>query len=185
MSLEIQNDKINSFFFQYMLFIFDVNGVLCKAIKKSKATFRPGLRELFDVIAKEDDIKVAFWTSKMIHNGEPLIKNVLEQAGHPEIFDKAVFRWYSTECTRSPTIADPYAVVKDLRRVWKKFPQYSQDNTLLLDDDRYKAGAYAESNLLLIPAFIGDKSDRVLFNLSQQMKNLQPNSIAFAKEVDL
>lgn len=158
-----------------ILLIFDINGVLCKSYGKGKASLRPGLRKFFKTIERWVDegwIQIAFWTSKMEHNGRMLLNKILYEAEIDE--NIAQFVWFNTDCTPCPTLDDPYAVIKDLEKVWERFPRFNAKNTYLIDDTTSKAGKYAKDNLLWIPAYEGTRmsSDNELEVLADRLSRL-------------
>lgn len=126
-----------------MLVIFDLNGTLCATSFRSAARtrarapdgkartkyywIRPGAHRLVRSLLERGD-EVAVWTSCPARNAEPLALGVLGE----ELYAQVRFVFAREQCT---LVGDGmYGSKKDLRAVWRQFPQYDVTNTVLVDD---------------------------------------------------
>lgn len=137
------------------LIVFDLNGIFAKTQGKGKYSVRPHLAEFtlaVDHLISQGDIEIAFWTSKPEDNGKPILEGILGQT----LLKKALFTWYRDECT--PVIIDgnPYHTRKDLRRIWARYPQYTERDTYLVDDSPSKCADFP-NNLIQAPPYLGPR----------------------------
>jgi hypothetical protein len=87
---------------------------------------------------------VAVWSSAMRHN----VNNVINDALTPEQKNSLKFIFSQSECNVVSPHPDPEVVKKNpkkdllekpLAKVWAQYPQYTAENTLLIDDSKLKA----------------------------------------------
>lgn len=155
-----------------ILIVLDLNGVLCHSVT-SRASPRPYLLSVFQCMQKlhdEGKARFAIWTSKMQHNALPIIERLLETAGMQSLMPKLLFCWYAPECT----IMHDYTRTKNLERIWNLFPEYTAQNTYLVDDTPSKIGKYL-NNLVSIPTYDGPQKmpyDCALLNLCDELEKL-------------
>ena len=137
-----------------ILLILDVNGILVwrelmgggsKAHPKSntpgfrtvghfRVWDRPHIGEFLDFVFSH--FKVAIWSSTRRDNLEPIVSHILGL----ERMSELVFLWDQRHCTREDRPTETFPLfLKDLRKVWKEFPQFAKGRTILVDDDRPKA----------------------------------------------
>jgi hypothetical protein len=92
---------------------------------------------------------VAVWSSAALVNVLPLVKRTFGDARS----DSLVFVWDQDKCgmeKREGKTTRPL-FVKELTKVWKEYPQYSNGNTILIDDDILKA-RYNPPNTAIHPS---------------------------------
>ena len=139
-----------------MLLILDLNKVLVHR-RKRRRTFhtRPFAKEF--ILGMSQRFQVAVWTSCSQKNGQQIVQSLFDDID-------LLFAWYCDRCVRTLVPiggykADTTAIetftatsiedredleetkiisLKPLMSVWTEFPQYSQCNTLLLDDSAEK-----------------------------------------------
>lgn len=128
------------------LLIFDVHGVLGYRIPFQKNTFnrafitRPHCQEFLEFCFQH--FEVAVWSSA-------LMKNVtLTMFGGSGEDNSPLFVWSQAEITdMSPIASFKKATrplhLKDMRRVWERYPSYDSSNSLLLDNDLEKCAVSA------------------------------------------
>jgi hypothetical protein len=124
------------------LVVLDLNGVLCNQNGK----VNDGVDEFFAFLASKDYV-AAVWTSKMEHNGRLILDKLAARLGR---YPPLLFEWFRPHCTPGPIPDNPYATFKDLQNVWNNYPQYGPHNTVLVDDDEYKAGAWKQNLVLCV-----------------------------------
>jgi len=149
-----------------MLVIFDLNGTLCSTSFRSHANtraraadgkartkyywLRTGVQSFLQGLL-DNGYEVAVWTSCPARNAEPLALGVLGD----ELYAQVKFVFGRDQCT---LVRDgKYGSKKDLRRVWRQFPQYHQGNTLLVDDSLDKVVQY--NNYIPIEEYDPDDDD--------------------------
>lgn len=93
---------------------------------------RPGLAELratLTYLCERDFIEVATWTSRKREASARMVEAVFPANGRPF---PLLFSFTRDRCLEHHT--RDTEVLKDLRTVWDTFPEYSLDNTLIVDD---------------------------------------------------
>jgi len=138
-----------------VLIILDINYVLGKCQTATRFSPRPGVNDFLIKLTNlvvQEKIDVAFWTSKPKETAEPILHDLVSQA----LLEKTLFMWYRDSCT--PTVIDgnPFHTIKDLGKVWRSFPQYTQKNTYLVDDTPSKCPEYP-GNLIVAPPYLGPR----------------------------
>lgn len=103
---------------------------------------RPGLRELMSYSFQNFD--VAIWTSAEAQNTPPVL--VDRYICGPEN-RKTVFVWSREGMQKDLNGQDRNATLKDLQHVWNFYPQYSESNTVLIDDTVTKARLQPDNHL--------------------------------------
>lgn len=178
------------------LLILDINGVLCcKVSKDSKIgdalellvlnaytiIMRPGYREFLDFCYK--NYTVAFFSSTTYSNASVILEKLLTH----EQKSATAFCWF-----RDRTHSDPdyqkdsniriHDTIKILSDVFddptvNAEHKYHSRNTLLCDDSKTKNRFNNSNNVVIFEPFIGEKNDKVLYEmmdvLSQRFVNLQ------------
>jgi hypothetical protein len=163
--------------------------------------FRPGRRQLLSKLLGIGD--VAVWTSAMPKNAVPMVlrtfggslnaeslrglndtiktavnnhSHVLEEEGSGPHTLK--FVWTQEDCKIIP-VKDEIKpkFKKNLEKVWDLYPQYSANNTVMIDDSPDKLSQNIE-NLLRLPEYvvtdpkIDFTADKVLYDLSAYVQEL-------------
>ena len=129
------------------------------AVGMHKVWIRPGVNEAIDELHQHWDLAV--WSSTTARNTMPLMDAVFgERRG------KFSFVW-----TREQTMPDEYrrtgahdgedenATIKDLSLVWRAFPQYTPQRTVLIDDTTSKAKRNAD-NFLWMRSYCDNLDDK-------------------------
>lgn len=122
-----------------------------------KIWYRPKMHETL-VELREKGCDLAVWTSALRRNSIPVVQTMFPD--HEKLFR---FVWSRENCTadllrRAVPVDkdDEHATMKDLRRVWRDFPEYTPARTILVDDDPHKVRGNAD-NLLWLSTCIGEK----------------------------
>jgi hypothetical protein len=166
------------------LLCLDLNGLLVAKIDKSQPrppnsikigrywiVFRPGYENFLSKMYSR--YKVAFFTSTSQENGSKIINSLLNE----EQDQNTAFTWYRDHTHFDPKpYNDPYAVVKKLDDIWtnpvvNEHRQWSEENTLLIDDEYKKARFNPEDNVLIVKTFNGDPNDTELKHLSSRIRH--------------
>lgn len=107
---------------------------------------RNGLNNALSKLTQELNCDIAVWSSTTTRNTIPVVQAVFGQK-HP-----FKFVW-----TREQTIPDDFrrsvpfdaedenATIKDLAEVWKQYPEYSPEHTIVVDDTPSKLRGAAEN----------------------------------------
>jgi len=131
------------------LLILDLNGVLVHRRRLSDDFIvRPGLPSFISHFAQ--NFSLAVWTSVKNKRG----KKILDELFSAEQRSQLRFTWYQSSCTlikkdqegvggdggwgNEAADSDRPVLLKEMTRVWQTFPEYSTENTIILDDDEYK-----------------------------------------------
>jgi len=103
---------------------------------------RPHLKSFLDYCF--ENFTVAVWSSARGEN----VKDLLDFVFQEDQKQRLLFFWDQSHCTTVPFPAAPAAAgeekskkplfLKELKHVWDAFPQYNQDNTILVDDSEQK-----------------------------------------------
>ena len=162
------------------LIIFDLNGLLVyrirgndktKKIPKSKYDYKINKFKIWIRPNAKDFLKycllhfnVAIWSTAQIHNILPLIDLLFNE----EDKKKIVFIWGQSECTPSGKFSSinkhKELVFKETSKIWDQFQEYNETNTLLIDDDEYKAERNVPFTAIHPNSWVGDKDDNFLSN---------------------
>ena len=126
---------------QRKLLILDINKVLIYRLSTSYYVVRPHAKEFLSDMAER--FTLALWTSMKNTSAKKCIKELFCDSS-----SDLLFKWYQPKCTRlhahsvdekctelpdtKPTF------LKNLSDVWKEYSQYSESNTILLDDSPEK-----------------------------------------------
>jgi hypothetical protein len=161
------------------LLILDLNGVLIHRVisnninLKSKIVLgkfnillRKGIRKFIDkCLAKYN---VAIWSSVTKKNINDYIKLIF---GDRE--NELIFVWDQTHCHAIPRKNTYPLFIKNLETVWVKFPQYNQNNTIIIDDSPKKMVNNPKCCVIIakewIPIKNKEKKDKYLNNLSNRL----------------
>lgn len=143
-----------------ILLVLDLNGLLVHRIRRKNLTkedkaaldaakvpqplfagkhyycwLRPGCKDFVEFLFSNFDILV--WSSARIENVQLLVDLTMESK-RSQIVD-TFCQEHCEEVGKHPNDKFRPLFIKPLNKVWDKHPQYSQLNTLLLDDSHYKA----------------------------------------------
>lgn len=151
------------------LFIFDINGTLADATWKKKrncvynyrtergkyVSKRPFFDDIVEIIKTNNPqttgIYFAIWSSCEKENVHQ-VNNLLFSK---ETLDKFLFIKDRSHCT----LGNKYDSKKDLNNVWKEYPQFNKENTILIDDSKEKIMAFQENCHYHIPSWeVGENS---------------------------
>lgn len=164
-----------------LLVVLDLNGTLmdssyhalrgprrpdCRARYKH-VYFRPGMREFLDFLVAEPRIRVAIWTSCSADNARAVSDRVFRDV--PE------FCYSREECDELPG----FRTIKDLQRVWDRFPEWNEGNTVMVDDSEDKLRRQP-GNLLLVPEYKvrdDDDDDDALEGVKEKLRLLLLDSV--------
>lgn len=80
-----------------------------------------------------ENFDVALWSSRKMKNLESIVDMF------PNIRNKLIFCWDQNNCMTIYTTEGRPLHFKELANIWETYPQYDESNTLLVDDDPYKA----------------------------------------------
>jgi TFIIF-interacting CTD phosphatase-like protein len=155
---------------QKKLLVLDVNGVLIHRIHKSSSSKddvsvfvrdyniwkRPHLNEFLEFCF--ENFQVSIWSSMQQKNAIPIINEIFtkDQTRNLE------FIFYKDQCDEikphpNPNVNKPSLWKKDLLKIWKSFPQFSVENTLIIDDCKYKMLGNPKKCVIIPTVF--DKKD--------------------------
>lgn len=162
------------------LIVLDLNGAILDAAKKlvrdstgrpvppvaKTATkyiyLRPGAIEFLEWLMERFDVGV--WTSCVERNAHAIVKAIVPS--HLQARIKFIFHRGHCELVPGPG----YHSIKDLRQVWRRFPQYSAANTWAIDDTASKY-RYQPDNLILLSEFKAtDRDDTELERLKREIE---------------
>lgn len=116
-----------------------------------KVYFRPYMKVFLSFAFKHFD--VAFWTSMERRNAESITDSVLNSLD-TKFKEKLVFLYSREKCTLQYNKDSILPIaLKDLKQIWKFYPQYDKTNTLIVDDSEEKLVLIPE-NGIVIPSFI-------------------------------
>jgi hypothetical protein len=156
------------------LLILDMNGILCHRYRNNKTLldishFRPSLDTiaLTPIIPRTDLTEflhyldahfcLAIWTSAKRKNAHRLVQALIPTP----IAERLLFLWDQSDCIPlAAATTDQWNVptfVKDLSKVWKRYPLWNTSNTLLIDDSPEKC-LYWRENAVHPPAINGLRS---------------------------
>eukprot|EP00796_Vickermania_ingenoplastis_P007545 gene7545-5324_t len=109
------------------LLILDLNGVLV-ARGRGVCTHRPYVKEFIRFAF--ENFAVGVWTSGLQRSGDPIIESVMG-----EYKNRLLFRLYRQDCIDVSTKGNEYGTLKDLQKIFTKFPEsFHSVNTILIDD---------------------------------------------------
>ncbi len=115
-----------------VLIVLDLNGVLVHRTKGKSVQVRPHVKEFLQFLIK--NFVVAVWSSCIPANGEAIVEKCFGN-----LKKRLQFCWFREECTPHPTPDNPYGTIKDLTKIWSKFPNsFSETNTIIIDDSPEK-----------------------------------------------
>lgn len=117
---------------------------------------RPGLQKFLDVLF--DNFGVAVWTAASKDYALFIVENILLQGRRGRKLDFVLFDLHgelSQQFSHCP---------KDLRLVWDTFPEYTPENTIIIDDYDQVFGPQME-NSYPIPPFEASNPDAVNDNI--------------------
>ncbi len=173
---------------ELLLVILDLNGTLMdsshRMIRGAPAHdfkarykyvyYRPGMSEFLSYLANEPRVRLAVWTSCARDNARAVVDRVFY--GVP-----LEFCFSREECDELP--GPGYRTVKDLRRVWDRFPRWNSKNTVILDDSEEKL-ALQPDNLIRVPRYeAGSRDGGVLGDLRERVELLL-NRVEVGEAVD-
>ncbi|TIA86559.1 hypothetical protein E3P99_03657 [Wallemia hederae] len=140
------------------LLVLDLNGTLIST-KSRNSTRRPQLERLQRYMFKEFQVMV--YSSAMRHNVQRYVDTSFSTAHR-----NALLSVLSRECMdmSRKEFTNKVQTYKNLSLVWKKHPQFSQYNTILIDDSSDKA-ANQPHNLLQLSTWDGSQDDTMLIAL--------------------
>lgn len=158
-----------------LLVILDLNGTLMDsshrtirgAVHDFKARYkyvyyRPGMSEFLSYLTNEPRVRLAVWTSCARDNARAVVDHVFCEVPLEFCFSRE-------ECDELP--GPGYRTVKDLRRVWDRFPRWNAENTVILDDSEEKL-ALQPDNLIRVPRYAAGSRDGALGELRESIESL-------------
>lgn len=119
---------------------------------------RPGSKKFIRFLLKHYDIAV--WSSMSKWNVDQLVKYVFKNK-----VDNLKFVWAQSKCKSitHPTNKKKPLFLKNLSEVWKEFPEYDINTTILVDDSNLKAKENPEGTLYKVDEWKGDMNDKEFF----------------------
>ncbi|KAL5723237.1 hypothetical protein ACHQM5_006657 [Ranunculus cassubicifolius] len=131
------------------LLILDLNGLLVDIVSSLPEGYKADTWIASKALVKrpfcDDFLKFCFetfdvgvWSSRTRRNVDTVVDFIMGDLRH-----KLLFCWDQYFCTDTgfSTVEEYHKpmVLKELRKVWRKFGEYNESNTVLLDDSPYKA----------------------------------------------
>ncbi|KAJ3127903.1 hypothetical protein HK098_005544 [Nowakowskiella sp. JEL0407] len=189
-----------------LLLVLDLNGTLLSRVKQSSSQIaamnntlpqypyfhlnhkrvylRPYLDTFLSYIFNSENFKIAVWTSAERSNAKVLTsKTFTDQYSNDLLFD-----WTRKQCTFLQTTekVKKRPIAKNLFKVWQKFEEWNETNTVLIDDSPEKL-VYQPNNHILIPKFDVCKSDcqsdTTLLSLIHYLKFLSNSDCCDVRDV--
>ncbi len=161
-----------------VLVILDLNGTLLHTTHQRKdgydyrtrykyIFYRPGMWDFLKFLNDHSRVKLAVWTSCTSENAQTIVKRVFYRIPLEFCFSRE-------DCIEVP--GPGYKTIKDLTRVWKRFPLWNKSNTIMIDDSADKLQEQPD-NLIQVTEFIGEDriSDTALADLQKKLANLLHN----------
>ena len=109
------------------LLVLDLNGVLV-ARQKQKFVKRPFVDEFIKFALA--NFVVAVWSSCEERNGKHIVEDVFGG-----LQDRLLFQMYRPDCRPFPTAERPYGTIKDLQKIFDKYPEsFNALTTIIVDD---------------------------------------------------
>lgn len=114
---------------------------------------RPYLQHFLQTLYHHPNIQaVAVWTSCIRENAQVIVQHLFGSTF------PLLFVWNREECEHVADEEDAYKTVKNLNRVWKEYPLFSKENTILLDDSPEKAKYQPECHIKISEYHTTEKS---------------------------
>lgn len=131
----------------------DPNGRPIPYLAKTRSKYiylRPGAHAFLRWLV--DHFDVGIWTSCIERNAHDIVKVAVPH----DLQKRLKFVYHRGHCELLP--GPGYRTIKDLRRVWKRWPQYGPRNTWAVDDtaDKYR---YQPENLLTLAEYRATRQD--------------------------
>jgi carboxy-terminal domain RNA polymerase II polypeptide A small phosphatase len=170
-SVKSDNDNSLTTIVAKPLLILDLNGILCHRLRNKKDSPilkpeedyyrspmakiantpiipRPDLDDFLNFV--DQHFALAIWTSAKSKNATNLVQTLVPE----HIKARLLFVWAQHDCEcDDPNVADPN-FIKDLQKVWDKFPVWNERSTLLIDDSPEKCMKW-KSNAIHPPPMNG------------------------------
>ncbi|KAF5835981.1 hypothetical protein DUNSADRAFT_6597 [Dunaliella salina] len=145
-----------------ILLLLDMNGTICYRSEERVAGNvredlyirhkyyykRRGIEEFVKQLASTGHFKVAVYSSMMSHNIQAGLNAIMNPQTRQQllaILDRGMNK-------PDPTGKDPWDTVRDMRKVWRRLPEFGPKNTLLLDNEARKFAEDA-ANGIVVPEF--------------------------------
>ncbi|GJQ15963.1 hypothetical protein GpartN1_g7754.t1 [Galdieria partita] len=137
-----------------LLFVFDLNGTLIREERRyggwrksynRKLYLRDYCRELLDTLFRY--FRVAVWSSAISRNTQ--FRTRLTFGAY---YEKLLFVWNRSHCTKKYCSENPYATEKDLQKIWENIPGTGAQNTVIIDDEEYKVESYPRNCIVVVSA---------------------------------
>jgi hydroxymethylpyrimidine pyrophosphatase-like HAD family hydrolase len=143
------------------LIIFDLNGVLIKKCAKC-VIVRPYLLEFINYCLK--NFKVGIWSSRPYRGICQIIEDIINQ------------KKLTQEQINQFLFIKGKGIHKDLRHIWKLYPQYNENNTLLLDNTISKINMNPEKSFIHLKTWnMKDIEDNNALNENGYIRQLIEN----------
>ena len=150
--------------------ILDLDGTLVHSDEKS-TQFRPYLKEFFDYCFA-NFAHVSLWSASEPAWVYPIIDQFKDKLSIPDFH----FVWAGYKVTYRPISMGRFRndgheyLAKKIKKVCKAFPEYTRENTLILDDtpETYR---YNYGNAIGINSWTGDPDDREFLLLIQELES--------------
>jgi hypothetical protein len=114
------------------------------------------MKEFLDFLFK--NFKVAVWTSNIAANAESIVS-----LAFGERVKRLEFIYNREQCD----LGANYSSKKDLRRIWNRYPEFTPDNTYIIDDEEDKILESQRSNYIYIPPFKPEVEDKCLVKMME------------------
>jgi hypothetical protein len=157
---------------QKRLLILDLNGVMVDSTHRRRrgvdhdmkigtkyVYMRPRVKEFLHKVIESGKYELAVWSSAVEKNTTPIARELFDGLGY-----RPLFVYNRSHCTH----AERFDTIKDLERVWDRYPCWGPDNTICLDDSPDKLRLQPEC-LMLVKSFVagepGWTDDRELLGI--------------------
>lgn len=141
------------------LLIIDLNKVLVLRKHRKSFSIRPFAKQF--LIDMSHRFHLAIWTSGTINKCKKMVNKLLSIGKQPRQEDgektssrlALLFEWYQDRCTllECDIESDVYSkplFTKNLTSVWKNFPEFTEANTVMIDDSMEKCASNPEHTLI-------------------------------------
>lgn len=158
------------------LIILDLNGVLMCRRHKGMFIPRPHLDDFLAYCL--NNFIVGVWSSCIETNGRQILDQVFKDRQR-----RLAFTFFRDQCTPAATAEKPFATLKNLQRVWDKFPEsFNEGNTVIIDDSPEKC-THPQNALCPLGYGCEDPADEELLRLKRILQQtLEEDSLRAVRE---
>ena len=122
----------------------------------------------------EKHFSIAFWSA----GDQDYVEAIVKQIQSRYLTKEPVFVWNYNHCTKSWRSNGDYEVIKPLKKVWRRYKNFTIANTLVIDDTciTYRKNY---GNAVAVRKFFGESSDihllEIMSVLMEYVKQFQQN----------